>query len=131
MISVSGVKIVESLFKEQIHHPAYLLIVDLIIFHRQSHHAESKMLFYFFEFPVIHFPFPLFQIYGIICASFQAFSGRQCMCVCPSTRKPSAWEQKLRSPKSAERSFRYSASCFASSLPAGNWLVWHPNSASF
>ena len=58
MIPVSGVKIVETLFKEQIHHPAYLLIVDLIIFHRQSHHAESKMLFYFFECSVIHFPFP-------------------------------------------------------------------------
>ena len=57
-------------------------------------------------------------------------SGRQCICVLPRTRNPSAAPQKFLRPRSAERRRRYRAMFFASALPSGNWLLWHLNIAS-
>ena len=58
-------------------------------------------------------------------------SGRQCMCVWPKTRKPSAPREKVLRPYCSERSFRYKRSASASGAFWGYWLLWQPNSASF
>ena len=57
-------------------------------------------------------------------------SGRQCICVGPSTRKPSAWPFRLRRPKSMERRRRYRRMLRAAALSGGNWLRWQPKMAS-
>ena len=51
-------------------------------------------------------------------------SGRQCICVRPRTRKPSAEREKVRSPKSAARSFRYSSPC-GSAKHIFTHVEWH------
>ena len=55
-------------------------------------------------------------------------SGRQCICLLPRTRKPSAERERVRSPKSAARSFRYSSMLFPEWHMAG-WRVELPEEA--
>ena len=61
-------------------------------------------------------------------------SGRQCICLLPRTRKSSAERERVRSPKSAARSFRYSSMLFPVALsiaPCGSakhiftHVEWH------
>ena len=61
-------------------------------------------------------------------------SGRQCICLLPRARKPSAERERVRSPKSAARSFRYSSMLFPVALsiaPCGSakhiftHVEWH------
>ena len=75
----------------------------------------------------------ILRILNVVSAVFLLFqspaSGRQCICVTPRTRKPSAWPHSLRRPRSNERSFRYMAIALPSGQPEGNWLLWQSNIA--
>ena len=78
MISMRGIEIVESHFEEAVHHSAYLLIVDLAVDHRQSHHSECQMLFILPECSVTHisslcFLRKYYSVYQIACDALILF----------------------------------------------------------
>ena len=42
-IAVGGIKVVEASVDERVCHPAYLLVIDLVAVHRQTHTPKSKV----------------------------------------------------------------------------------------
>jgi hypothetical protein len=53
-VAVSGVKIIKSRTDEGVYHSVELVVIDLVVFHREAHTAKAKILFYLVK-AIFHF----------------------------------------------------------------------------